>query len=222
MHLGTNDAHDGSEDDDATNPGDEPEIRLTPVDSATLDVLKLCHDAGVSLDFYDILFALLCKHSSKNKVDITKLPTKGNTFFKSLRARISLPIPIVSQVGNLQVPHFDMLPQICDLLGSFVFDDLNNLCVNLDPKQRHQVFTATDDDKFVEMRAQEWHKQTCAEFINDPEKQFLLPLAFCIDEIGTVLFQRHPLEPLMFTLGILRNLATSHQSKRNLSFKFVS
>jgi hypothetical protein len=128
MHLGSNDAHDGNADDDDTNPGDKPEIKLTPVDCATLDVLKLCHDAGVSLEFYDILFALLRKQSSKNKVDITKLP-KRDTFLKSLRARISSPIPIISQVGNLQVPHFDMLPQICDLLGSFVFNDLNNLCV---------------------------------------------------------------------------------------------
>jgi hypothetical protein len=45
MHLGSNDAHDGNADDDDTNPGDEPEIKLTPVDCATLDVLKLCHDA---------------------------------------------------------------------------------------------------------------------------------------------------------------------------------
>jgi hypothetical protein len=81
MHLGTNNAHDGNADDDDTNPGDEPKIRLTPVDCATLDVLKLCHDAGVSLKFYDILFALLCKHSSKNKVDIPKLP-KRDTFLK--------------------------------------------------------------------------------------------------------------------------------------------
>jgi hypothetical protein len=139
MHLGTNDAHDGNTDDDDTNPGNEPKIKVTPVDCATLDVLKLCHDAGVSLEFYDIPFALLCKHSSKNEVDITKLP-KRDTFLKSLRVWISSPIPIVSQVGNLQVPHFDMLPQIRDLLGSFVFNDLSNLCVNLDPEQRYQAF----------------------------------------------------------------------------------
>ena len=212
MHLGTNDSHDGSEDDVNTNPaGDDPCVGLTPADCATLDVLKLCHDAGVSLEFYDILFALLRKHSSKNKVDITKLP-KRDTFLKSLRSRISSPTPVISQVGNLQVPHFDMLSQIRDLLGSFLFNDLNNLCVNLDPEQRYQVFVATDADKCAEMCAQEWHRQTHHEFITDPQTQFLLPLIFYIDETGTDVFQRYPLEPLMFTLGILRNFIRERSS----------
>jgi hypothetical protein len=87
---------------------------------------------------------LLRKHSSKHKVDVTKLP-KSNSFLKSLRARISSPLPSVSQVGNfLQVPHFNMLLQICDLLGSFVFDNANNLCVNVDPEQRYELFVATN------------------------------------------------------------------------------
>jgi hypothetical protein len=91
MHLGSDDANDGNADDDNTNPGDEPEIKLTPVDYATLDVLKFCHDAGVSLEFYDIPFALLRKHSSKNKVDITKLQ-KRETFLK----RLMFPSPSIS------------------------------------------------------------------------------------------------------------------------------
>jgi hypothetical protein len=193
------------------NTNNEPYVKLSPVDCATLDVLKLCHDAGVSLEFYDILFALLRKHSSKNKVDVTKLP-KRDTFLKSLRARISSPVPIISQVGNLQVPHFDILSQIRDLLGSFVFNDLNNLCVNMDREQRYKVFTATDDDKFVEMCAQKWYKQTYTEFVKDPQKQFLLPLIFYIDETGTDVFQRYPLEPLMFTFGILRNFIRERSS----------
>jgi hypothetical protein len=92
-----------------TTPKMQTTSFLVPLDCASLlDVLKLCHDAGVSLEFYDILFALLRNHSSKNKVDITKLP-KRDTFLKSLRARVSSPTPIISPVGNLQVPHFDIL-----------------------------------------------------------------------------------------------------------------
>jgi hypothetical protein len=128
-------------------------------------------------------------------------------------------MPIISQVGNLQVPHFDILSQIRDLLGSFVFNDLNNLCVNLDPGQPYKVFTPTEDDKFVEMCAQKWYKQTYADFVNDPQKQFLLPLIFYIDETGTGVFQRYPLEPLMFTLGILRNFIRERSSSwRHASF----
>ena len=97
-----------------------------------------------------------------------------------------------------------MLSQIRNLLGSFIFNDLNNLCVNTDPEQRYKVYVATDNDKYVEVCMQEWYQQqTCQEYITDPEKQFLLPLIFYTDETGTDVFQRYSLEPLMFTLGIL-------------------
>jgi len=201
----------GEQDENNMTPDGEPDIRLTPVDRATLDVLKLCHDAGVSLEFYDILFALLRKHSTKNKVDVTKLPKRA-TFLKNLRARVASPTPIISQVGNLQVPHFDILSQIRDLLGSFVFNDVDNLCVNKDPAQRYNVFAATNDDRYVEMCAQEWYQRTYQEFIKDPKKQFLLPLIFYVDETGTDVFQRYPLEPLMFTFAILRNFIRERSS----------
>jgi hypothetical protein len=206
IHLGTNNTSvsDDELDNPNSNSNDESHVSLSPMDCATLDVLKLCHDGGCSLEFYDNLFALLRRHSTKNKVDVTKLP-KRETFLKSLRSRISSPMPIISQVGNLQVPHFDILSQIRDLLGSFIFNDLDNLCVNTDPEERYNVFVPTDDDKFVEMCAQKWYKETYAEFVTNPEKQFLLPLIFYIDETGTDVFQRYPLEPLMFTFGILRN-----------------
>jgi hypothetical protein len=161
--------------DDNNNSKDESTVILSPMDCATLDVLKLCHDAGVSLEFYGNLFALLRKHSSKNKVDITKLP-KRDTFLKTLRARISSPTPIISQVGNLQVPHFDVLSQIRDLLGSFIFNDLNNLCVNMDPAHRYKIFAPADDDKYVEMCAQEWYQQTYAEFIKEIGRSNQVPL----------------------------------------------
>ena len=50
---------------------EDDSVTLSPLDRATIDVLKLCHDAGVSLEFYNTLFALLRKHSSENCVDIT-------------------------------------------------------------------------------------------------------------------------------------------------------
>ena len=46
MHLGCNNAQVNSDDDSNTNPDNDPEISLTPVDCATLDVLKLCHEAS--------------------------------------------------------------------------------------------------------------------------------------------------------------------------------
>jgi hypothetical protein len=153
MHVGNN--AEVSDNNCNHNSTDESNVTLSPINSATLNVLQLCHNARVSLEFYNILFALLLKHSSKNQVDITKLP-KHDTFLKSLRAWISSPTPVVSQVDKLHVPHFDMLAQIRDLLGSFFFSNLmNDVCVNVDPKQRCHAFAASNHDKHLEMCTQD-------------------------------------------------------------------
>jgi hypothetical protein len=174
-------------DNDDNNDNDDGEcsnVELTPADCASLKFLFHCHNGGVSLEFYDILFAIIRKVSAENVVDITKLP-KRETFVKSLRARIPSPQPIISEVANLQVPHFDILLQIRDLLGSFIFNDLDNLCVNVEHEHRYTKFVPTEDDQFVEMCAQDWYNETYNEYITDPAKQFLLPLIFYIDETGT-------------------------------------
>jgi hypothetical protein len=225
MHIGRSNTAEVSKDNNKDNDDDnnnnnnnqnstpkESNVILSLIDCATVDVLKLCHDGGVSLKFYDNLFATLQKCTSKNKVDVTKVP-KHDTFLKSLRARISSPPPIISQASNLQVLHFDFLAQTRDLLGTFFFNNLNNLCVNMEPERRHHVFVATNDDKYVEMCTREWCQQTYAEFIKDPKnKQHVLPLMFYIDETGPDVFQRCPLEPLMFTLGILHSFLWGESS----------
>jgi hypothetical protein len=64
MHFGrSNNTEEVREDNNNNNSKDANNVILSPMDCATLNVLKLCHDAGVSLEFYDILFALLRKHS---------------------------------------------------------------------------------------------------------------------------------------------------------------
>ncbi len=90
----------------------------------------------------------------------------------------------------------------------------------MDREQRFNVFVASDDDKFVEVCTQKWYKETHAEFVKDSQKQFLLPLIFYIDETGTDVFQPYyPLEPLLFTLGILHNcIRDSSSSCRHAGF----
>jgi hypothetical protein len=206
-----NDNNDNDNNSKEEQVQDECNVELTPADCASLKFLFHCHNGGVSLEFYDILFAIIRKVSAENVVDITKLP-KRDTFLKSLRARISSPKPILSEVAHLQVPHFDILLQIRDLLGSFIFNDLSNLCVNIELENRYTKFIPTEDDQFVEMCAQDWYKETYKEYITAPTKQFLLPLIFYIDETGTDVYQRYPLEPLMFTFGILRNAVREKSS----------
>ena len=69
MLLGRNNSTGASVDDnDNMTLGGEPDIRLSPVDRATGKSRVLHHP-----------FTLLRKHSTKNKMDVTKLP-KGVTF----------------------------------------------------------------------------------------------------------------------------------------------
>jgi hypothetical protein len=182
--------------------GEDDMIELDTQEQAMLDLLQLCQDAGTSLEFFDNLVTTLRRHGRKG-FDIRKA-SKRQTFLDKLRKKISCPRPIITAVGSHQVPKFNLLEQIIDLLKAGLFDDVANLCVNLSPDQRFSTYEATAADSFVEVCASRWYRSTDQEFIKDHDLQFLLPLIFYIDETGTDAFQRYPLEPLMFTFAVIR------------------
>ncbi len=182
--------------------GEEDMIELDTQEQAMLDLLQLCQDAGTSLEFFDNLVTTL-RHHGRKGFDIRKA-SKRQTFLDKLRKKISCPRPIITVVGSHQVPKFNLLEQIIDLLKAGLFDDVANLCVNLSPDQRFSTYEATAADSFVEVCASRWYRSTDQEFIKDHDLQFLLPLIFYIDETGTDAFQRYPLEPLMFTFAVIR------------------
>jgi hypothetical protein len=74
---------------------------------------------------------------------------------------------------------------------------------NLDPEERFLTRQATAADCFVKVHGSKWHRTTDQEFANDHDLKFLLPLMFHINQTGTDAFQRHPLEPLMFTFALI-------------------
>jgi hypothetical protein len=181
---------------------EEDMVELDAQEQAMLDLLRLCQDAGTSLEFFDTLVTTLRRHGKKG-FDIRKACTR-QTFLDNLRKKISCPRPVITQVGTHQVPTFNLLEQIIDLLNSVLFDDLSNLCVNLSPSDRFSTYQATTADCYVEVFASRWYRSTDQEFVKDPDLEFLLPLIFYIDETGTDAFQRYPLEPLMFTFALIR------------------
>ena len=79
-----------------------------------LDLLKLCQEAGTSLEFFDNLVTTLRRHGKKG-FDIRKA-SKRQTFLDNLRKKIACPRPIIVSVGSHQVPKFHLLDQISDLL----------------------------------------------------------------------------------------------------------
>jgi hypothetical protein len=184
------------------NEAAEARIETDDQEETMLDLLQLCQDAGTSLQFFDKLVSTLRRHGKKG-FDIRRA-SKRQTFLDNLRKKISCPRPaIIQQVGPHQVPKFDMLEQIVDLLKSVIFDDAGNLCINLDAEERFSAHQATPADCFVEVHGSKWHRTTDQQFVKDHDLGFLLPLIFCIDKTGTDAFQRHPLEPLMFTLALI-------------------
>jgi hypothetical protein len=184
---------DGMRHDD--NEAAEARIETDDQKEAILDLLQLCQDSGTSLQFFDKLVSTLRRHGKTSK---------RQKFLDNLRKKISCPQPAIIQGGPHQAPKFDLLEQILDLLKSVTFDDAGNLCINLDPGERFSVCQATQADCFVEVHGSKWHRTTDQQFVKDHDLEFLLPLMFYIDETGTDAFQRHPLEPLMFTLALIR------------------
>ena len=181
---------------------EEDMIEIDAQEQAMLDLLQLCQEAGTSLEFFDNLVTTLRRHGKKG-FDIRKA-SRRQTFLDNLRKKISCPRPAIVQVGPYQVPKFNLLEQIIDLLKSVIFDDVGNLCVNLSPHERFSTYQATAADAFVEVCASRWYGSTDQEFVKDHDLEFLLPLIFYIDETGTDAFQRYPLEPLMFTFALIR------------------
>jgi hypothetical protein len=121
---------DDREEMDVEEDGDDM-IPMDAQEQAMLDLLLLCQDEGTSLKFFDTLVTLLRRHGKKG-FDIRKA-SRRQTFLDNLRKKISCPRPIIAQVGPHQVPKFNLLEQIIDLLKSVIFDDVGNLCVNLSP-----------------------------------------------------------------------------------------
>jgi hypothetical protein len=188
-------------------------VELDTQEQAMLDLLKLCQDAGTSLGFFDKLVTALRKHGKKG-FDIKKA-CKRQTFLDGLREKIACPRPVIATVGSHQVPKFNLLEQIIDLLKSILFDDVGNLCVNLPLSERFSRYKATTADSQSEVFASRWYQETHSEFVSDHDLEFLLPLIFYIDETGTDAFQRYPLEPLMFTFAIIRR----HMREKSSSWR---
>jgi hypothetical protein len=188
------------------NEEQEEEAVLVALDAGEegmLDLLLHCQDGGTSLKFFDGLVTILRRHG-RNGFDITKA-CKRQTFLDELRRKkIPSPRPYITMVQSHQVPKFDLLEQINDLLQSVLFDDVQNLCVNLPLDERFATFNATTADHFVEVCASRWFRSTAQAFVQVRNEEFLLPLIFYIDETGTDANQRYPLEPLMFTFAVIR------------------
>jgi hypothetical protein len=87
---------------------DKP-VEINIHETAMLNFLEHCQDAGTSLDFFDKLVSKLRTHGKKG-FDIQKA-AKRKSFIEDLWKKIHCPPSLMVEVGSHKVPQFDLLEQ---------------------------------------------------------------------------------------------------------------
>jgi hypothetical protein len=103
---------------------------------------------------------------------------------------------------TVYVYRFNVEQQIRDLLAEDIFNDVSNLVINPEnPFGQYQ----SPDNRYDEINSGDWYKRTYEERITDPDNQVLLGIKLYVDKTGCdPMLQRHGLEPVMFTLTIIK------------------
>jgi hypothetical protein len=182
---------------------------------------------------YDDLLDLLKSISYTRRFDFSAMHPKRNTILKKLSARFVCPHPeavpvimeknsnpdpnqLLDSTENVHVLRFDVRRQIKELLASDIFHDMNNLVV--DPSDPFGMYKP-QDGRIGELYSGDWYHHTYKESIKDPSKEMLIGVKLYCDKTGTdSMMMRHRLEPVMFTLTIIKQ---SVQQKNFNAWKHV-
>jgi len=213
-------------------PASEKSKLVEDFELPALEFLSLCQEVNSPLYLYDELVAILKRHSKNGSLDVKKMPMR-KTLMQNLRERLHPPIPYPHLIqtadgADIEVTKFNFLDQLRDLLQMSYFDHIDNLCANKEESQRFLQYRQTAQDELLEVCSCDWYKSTYEMLGVARQKkeddggmvdQFLMPLIFYVDKTGTDVFQRYPLEPLMFTTAILRrDIRRKADSWRHLGF----
>jgi hypothetical protein len=181
---------------------------------------------------YDDLLDLL-KSISYTRFDFSAIHPKRNTILKKLSARFVCPVPepvpvimeknsdldpnqLLNSTEYVHVLRFDVRRQIKELLASDIFHDMNNLVV--DPTDPFGMYKSPDG-RIGELYSGDWYCHTYRESISDPSKEMHIAVKLYCDKTGTdSMMMRHGLEPVMFTLTIIKQ---SVQQKNYNAWKHV-
>ena len=195
----------------------------------SLELLKLCDDAGVSREFYDKLTKTITKYTEPigdtSPVTMSRLKTR-ETFTSALCKRYKTPEPEVVKVAlethfkeedisrkqrlrdHAYVVRFDFKEQLLDLLSDTeIFGNKDNLCINNGIVERWEPYRPPDvQENLDEVFNGRWYQETVrVECTNRDGKQlFFMPITIYVDKTGTDAFQRHGVEPVVFTTPLIR------------------
>jgi len=221
-------------------PQAENECGFIPSDSLCLGVelLNMCMHAKVPLDFYERVLRLFKNHALRHVEDdhnITwrSIPTTREDLLKQLKTQIPCVQPTSYAVASTQdiVPKFPFLAQLIDLFATPFFQDIGACCVNLDEETRFLKYQPPPNEGISELMGAKWYQDTYDLRIGNQPLHFdpasgkhyhnwLCPFIGYNDKIAVSAMEgSYSLEPMMFSLGILRREAREKDNAwRHLGF----
>ena len=115
-----------------------------------------------------------------------------------------------------QVIRFDFYEQVMDLLGTTeIFANPENLNINIDPKDKNARWRPyvppEGEENLDDVLDGKWYQET-VEFQVTTRfgKVFWVPIIIYVDKTGTDAFQRHGLEPVIFTTPLIKCELRNH------------
>jgi hypothetical protein len=216
------------------------ECGFIPSDSLCLGVelLNMCMHAKVPLDFYERVLRLFKNHAllhvdDDHKTTWKSIPSTRDNLLKQLKSQIPCAQPTCFAVTSTHdiVPKFPFMEQLVDLFSTPFFQDIGACCVNADEESRFSQYQPPVGEGLSELMGAKWYQETYALRIGDHPlhldavsgkyyHNWLCPLVGYNDKIAVSAMEgSYSLEPMMFSLGVLRREIREQESAwRHLGF----
>ena len=222
--------------DDCPQPPQNQSSNFVPGDHLRMGVelMDLCNQCQVPLHMYDKFLRLFKNYSKLHTEDSwwKSIPTREN-LLKELKSKYPSVQPEVCKLSCPEdiVMKFPFLDMLLDLFSAPYFQDIELCCVNLDENSPFGMYKPAAQEGLSELLCAQWYKDTYQKQIGDHPQYFdpvskkwyhnwLIPLKFYNNKTGVSAIEgSYTLEPLMFTVGILRRkVLESNQAWRHAGF----
>jgi len=132
----------------------ESSTLVEDAEKPALELLALCQEVNAPLYLYDQIITILKRHNKSGTLDVKKMPGR-ETLMRSLRKKLRPPIAyphlVQTAAGVIEVPKFNFLEQLQDLLAMSYFHSTDNICANSDESQRFNRYVASPKDELLEV-----------------------------------------------------------------------
>jgi len=199
--------------------------RLTDQELSMLVLMRMCDQYALPRNFLDELLSVLAKEMKtrnfrpkkapkcetiRNKIKNTYGEEREPEFF-----RLTMPDANLLDTRDRDAiiyAKYCVKSAIKDLLHvRAIFGDLDNLVVNRHDPFSLYVSPEKHRDEVLDGKVYRDLKKAVVEKGFEEKFEFLIPLLVYLDKTGTDIYQRYPLEPIIFTLAIIRRIIRMHK-----------